>query len=157
MNTSMADAFNLGWKLAAVLQGLARPDVLRTYSKERQLVAKELIEFDEHLTRVFSSHSKATDKNELRKAHADKAAFLAGTSIQYNTSLVQAAVKESRQTLAKGFPIGKRFHSAQVLRCAELKGRPHAPCCTNDGIALSGLLYSPLQCEPWLRMPRQAA
>ena len=33
MNVSMADAWNLGWKLAAVLRGVARPELLRTYSE----------------------------------------------------------------------------------------------------------------------------
>ena len=46
MNVSMADAWNLGWKLAAVLRGTARPELLHTYSEERQAVAQELIDFD---------------------------------------------------------------------------------------------------------------
>ena len=36
MNVSMADAFNLGWKLAPVLRGIAEPELLHTYSEERQ-------------------------------------------------------------------------------------------------------------------------
>ena len=35
MNVSMQDAFNLGWKLASVLDGRAGADLLRTYSVER--------------------------------------------------------------------------------------------------------------------------
>ena len=46
MNVSMQDAFNLGWKLASVLQGRSKPDLLHTYSAERRAVAQELIEFD---------------------------------------------------------------------------------------------------------------
>src|SRR4029079_8681543 len=44
MNVSMADAWTLGWKLAAVLEGTARPELLRTYSDERQAVAQGLID-----------------------------------------------------------------------------------------------------------------
>jgi phenol 2-monooxygenase len=33
MNVSMQDAFNLGWKLAAVLDGRAKPELLRTYRR----------------------------------------------------------------------------------------------------------------------------
>ena len=33
MNVSMQDAFNLGWKLAAVLEGRAAPELLHTYSE----------------------------------------------------------------------------------------------------------------------------
>src|SRR3954451_15987979 len=43
MNVSMANAWNLGWKLAAVLRGTGTPELLRTYSEERQAVAAELI------------------------------------------------------------------------------------------------------------------
>ena len=36
MNVSMQDAFNLGWKLAAVLEGRSPESLLHTYSAERQ-------------------------------------------------------------------------------------------------------------------------
>src|SRR3954470_6943475 len=45
MNVSMADAWNLGWKLGSVLRGTAKPELLDTYSAERQVVAQELINF----------------------------------------------------------------------------------------------------------------
>jgi phenol 2-monooxygenase len=46
MNVSMGDAWNLGWKLGAVLSGTARPELLHTYSGERQEIARQLIDFD---------------------------------------------------------------------------------------------------------------
>jgi 2-polyprenyl-6-methoxyphenol hydroxylase-like FAD-dependent oxidoreductase len=58
MNVSMQDAFNLGWKLAAVLRGRCSPAVLRTYSVERQSVAKELIDFDRKWASMFSAPPK---------------------------------------------------------------------------------------------------
>lgn len=42
-NTSIQDAFNLGWKLALVLKGQAAPDLLESYSVERAPVAKQLV------------------------------------------------------------------------------------------------------------------
>lgn len=42
MNTGIQDAFNLGWKLAWVLQGKANAPILDTYSLERQRVKQEL-------------------------------------------------------------------------------------------------------------------
>src|SRR5215470_13939486 len=42
MNVSMQDTFNLGWKLASVLQGRSEPDLLHIYSAERRAVALEL-------------------------------------------------------------------------------------------------------------------
>jgi 2-polyprenyl-6-methoxyphenol hydroxylase-like FAD-dependent oxidoreductase len=55
MNVSMQDAFNLGWKLAAVLRGRSGPELLRTYSDERQAVAQDLIAFDREWARMLSA------------------------------------------------------------------------------------------------------
>ena len=48
---SMADTFNLTWKLAHVIQGRADPSILRTYHSERSQVAADLIEFDHKASR----------------------------------------------------------------------------------------------------------
>lgn len=42
-NTSIQDAFNLGWKLAMVLKGQAKPALLESYSVERAPVAKQIV------------------------------------------------------------------------------------------------------------------
>lgn len=43
-NTSIQDGFNLAWKLALVLQGRASPQLLQTYSAERQPVARQVVD-----------------------------------------------------------------------------------------------------------------
>ena len=43
MNVSMRDGFNLGWKLASVLRGRSRPEILRTYSDERRAAAERTL------------------------------------------------------------------------------------------------------------------
>ncbi|MFJ4653155.1 FAD-dependent monooxygenase [Nocardia sp. NPDC088792] len=43
MNTGIQDAYNLGWKLSAVVKG-ASPDLLDTYSTERMPVARTVLE-----------------------------------------------------------------------------------------------------------------
>lgn len=43
LNTGMQDAFNLGWKLALVAQGLASPRLLETYETEREQVGEMLL------------------------------------------------------------------------------------------------------------------
>src|SRR5450755_3238538 len=60
MNVSMQDTFNLGWKLALVVLGRASPLLLRTYTAERQYVAKELIDIDRKLSRMFSARPTGT-------------------------------------------------------------------------------------------------
>ncbi|MEU4225848.1 FAD-dependent monooxygenase [Nonomuraea sp. NPDC026600] len=43
MNTGIQDAYNLGWKLALVIQGAARAELLDTYEAERLPVAREIL------------------------------------------------------------------------------------------------------------------
>lgn len=54
MNTGFADAMNLGWKLAAVVDGWADPSLIATYEVERrpiaQFVVKEALENYDRLT-----------------------------------------------------------------------------------------------------------
>jgi 2,4-dichlorophenol 6-monooxygenase len=42
-NTSVQDAYNLAWKLAAVLRGQAEPALLESYNAERGPVAKQIV------------------------------------------------------------------------------------------------------------------
>jgi len=44
MNTGLQDAFNLGWKLAAVVRGEALDSLLDTYHDERHKVGREVVE-----------------------------------------------------------------------------------------------------------------
>lgn len=64
MNVSMQDGFNLGWKLASVLRGHCAPHLLKTYSAERQAVARELIDFDREWAEVLSSSAREADPAE---------------------------------------------------------------------------------------------
>merc|ERR1712093_764801 len=61
MNTSMQDTWNLCWKLGAVATGVAKPELLQTYSDERQVVAQQLINFDKKFSRLFSGTPSAAD------------------------------------------------------------------------------------------------
>jgi 2-polyprenyl-6-methoxyphenol hydroxylase-like FAD-dependent oxidoreductase len=50
MNTGMQDAFNLAWKLAAVIGGQAGDRLLDSYQAERYPVAQSMIKFTERLS-----------------------------------------------------------------------------------------------------------
>lgn len=54
MNTGVHDAVNLGWKLAMVLNGTLKPDVLETYDLERRPNAQKLIKYDEDISILIS-------------------------------------------------------------------------------------------------------
>ncbi|VCU71479.1 Pentachlorophenol 4-monooxygenase [Pigmentiphaga humi] len=127
MNVSMQDGFNLGWKLAAVLRGRSSPQILHTYSSERQTVAKELIDFDREFAKMFSAAPKdpsrtdstGIDPAEFQRYFVKQGRFTAGTETCYYPSLVSA--EPTHQELAAGLPIGMRFHSAPVVRLADAK------------------------------------
>jgi phenol 2-monooxygenase len=125
MNVSMQDAFNLGWKLAAVLRRRCTPHLLRSYSMERQVIAKELIDFDREWAQVISSSAAATgngkpsDSDLTKRYYAQHLRYTAGTVTRYRPSLLTGG--ENHQQLALGFKIGMRFHSAPVIRVADAK------------------------------------
>jgi phenol 2-monooxygenase (NADPH) len=128
MNVSMADAWNLGWKLGAVLRGTARPELLHTYSEERQAVAEELIAFDREFARMFSAPPKkrngggddhGVDPEEFQRYFVQQGRFTAGVATRYAPSMITA--EPEFQELATGFPVGMRFHSAPVVRLADAR------------------------------------
>lgn len=55
MNVSMQDTFNLGWKLAQVLRGRSDPSLLHSYSAERWVEARRLVETDHAWARIMSA------------------------------------------------------------------------------------------------------
>lgn len=122
MNVSMQDAFNLGWKLASVLRGRSAPHLLHSYSAERQAVAKELIDFDREWAAILASSQEGGerfDPAETQRYFVQHGRYTAGTATHYRGSIVTGDA--SHQHLARGFAIGKRFHSAPVIRLADAK------------------------------------
>jgi 2-polyprenyl-6-methoxyphenol hydroxylase-like FAD-dependent oxidoreductase len=125
MNFSMQDTFNLGWKLAAVLRGQAIPELLHTYSEERQVVAQDLIDFDREWAKMFSDRPKdsasgeGVDPKAFQQYFVKKGRFTAGTETHYRPSMIRGA--DTWQNLAQGFVIGMRLHSAPVIRQADAK------------------------------------
>lgn len=57
MNMGIGDAFDLGWKMAAVIQGFSGGGLLRSYEQERRPIAMTCVERSGHHLAV---HTKAT-------------------------------------------------------------------------------------------------
>ncbi|MGY4541059.1 phenol 2-monooxygenase [Arthrobacter sp. UYNi723] len=118
MNVSLQDGFNLGWKLGHVLEGRSPASLLATYSAERQVVAKNLIDFDkEWSTMMAKKPEEFANPSELEDFYVNTAEFPAGFMTQYTPSMITA--EPVHQHLAAGFPIGKRFKSAPVVRVCD--------------------------------------
>jgi hypothetical protein len=102
----MGDAVDLGWKLAATLEGWGGPALLSTYDDERRPVAVRNVE---EATRNFQLRSfaaipelmEASPRGEFARGHL-------GDEIVRNTS---------RELVSDGIVMGYRYHSPIV--CAD--------------------------------------
>ncbi len=124
MNVSMQDTFNLGWKLVQVLQGRADAQLLRSYSKERFTEAKRLVETDHKWSRVMSAPTTSAEREGLEEPRIirqfkDNLEFTGGNAVHYDASDLFAG--DAHQALATGEVVGRRFHSAPVVRLADAK------------------------------------
>ncbi|UKA66460.1 FAD-binding monooxygenase [Arthrobacter sp. FW306-05-C] len=118
MNVSMQDGFNIAWKLGHVLEGRSPESLLSTYSEERQVVAKNLIDFDKQWSSMMAKKPEEfEDPSELEEFYVRTAEFPAGFMTQYAPSLIVGS--SGHQDLAAGFPVGKRFKSAPVVRVGD--------------------------------------
>jgi phenol 2-monooxygenase len=118
MNVSLQDGFNIGWKLGHVLQGRSPDALLSTYSAERQVVAKNLIDFDKQWSTLMATKPEdLADPSELEEFYVRTAEFPAGFMTEYSPSMITG--EPTHQQLATGYPVGKRFRSAPVMRVCD--------------------------------------
>ena len=127
MNVSMQDAFNLGWKLATVLENRSDASLLHTYSAERHAVAQELIDFDKYWSAMIAQpiqdpadpSGAGVTTQEMQREYERQGRYTAGLATRYSSSLLTA--RSDHQHLARGLEIGARFHSAPVIRVSDAR------------------------------------
>ncbi|GAA3635524.1 FAD-dependent monooxygenase [Kineosporia mesophila] len=118
MNVSIQDGWNIAWKLGLVLDGRARKSLLGTYSAERQVVAQNLITFDQEWSSLMATPAQnLPGPTYLEDFYVRTFEFPAGFMTRYEPSMLIA--EPVYQSLAPGFPIGKRFRSAWVHRVSD--------------------------------------
>lgn len=118
MNVSMQDGFNIAWKIGHVLDGRSPESLLKTYSAERQVVAKELIDFDREWSQLMATKPEDLENPDLVKDYYIRTfEFPAGFMTEYTESMITGSAKY--QNLAKGYPVGKRFRSSPVVRLCD--------------------------------------
>lgn len=91
MNTGLHDSVNLAWKLALVLKGIAKSEILDTYEKERLPNVEKLINYDKDIARLMTMQlpegwlgDKTADPNEvLGHVMKEAATFSSGLGIFY--------------------------------------------------------------------------
>ena len=70
MNTGIADAVNLAWKLAAVVQGSATPALVDTYEPERIAFARRLVTTTDQAFTAVTSPAPWPDLSEPKSCRA---------------------------------------------------------------------------------------
>ncbi|CAG8060316.1 unnamed protein product [Penicillium salamii] len=144
MNVSLQDGYNIGWKLGEVLTGLANPSLLETYVLERQKVAIDLINFDRHFSKLFSSGAQ-TSPAEFQQGFIQAGKYTAGLTATYDVSSITCAL-ESEQ-IASQVTVGMRLPSAQVVRFCDSKPMQLMQALKSDGrwriMAFVGNLATP--------------
>ncbi|KAG0140008.1 hypothetical protein CROQUDRAFT_84681 [Cronartium quercuum f. sp. fusiforme G11] len=147
MNTSMADTFNLTWKIAHVLQRKSDPKILSTYEIERSQVASELIEFDQKFAALFSGKPAkdvldvtGISLQEFQQTMERGNQFASGTSVNYQPSTIVAKPGSphnykvlNKPELASKLPIGPRLYSHQVVCLSDAKPYHLADISPADG------------------------
>lgn len=112
MNTGMQDAFNLAWKLALVIKGICREDLLDSYSTERSHVGDAVLKSSGRLTRI------ATLKNPVLQTLRNFAAhhILATAAVQQRiaSAITELSVHYPQTALngpaaSSGPQLGERF------------------------------------------------
>ncbi|MER6491969.1 FAD-dependent oxidoreductase [Streptomyces griseorubiginosus] len=88
LNTSVQDAYNLGWKLAAVLRSEAPADLLDTYEEERRPVAAHML-----------GVSTGVHRGEVRRGDATR---------QLNLGYRESSLTEETRTAVTGLRAGDR-------------------------------------------------
>ena len=81
MNTSIGDAFNLGWKLGGFVKGSLSSSILKTYETERREVAEWLIDFDRKISKAYAGNPSSS---ELQDVYDENAARQSGIGIRYS-------------------------------------------------------------------------
>lgn len=86
MNTSIQDAYNIGWKLRYCMEQKSNRSLLSTYQDERRPIAQALIKFDKEYLEFFARPDMGHD--EFLAAYLAGQRFTTGIGIQYPASLI---------------------------------------------------------------------
>ena len=119
-NTSIQDAYNLAWKLAAVLRGQAGPGLLDTYSAERGPVAEQIVKRANRSSREFADFfvalglTDAKDEAQMRERIEERKADTPAGEAK-RAALVTAMELKNYEFNAHGVELGQFYVSAAIV------------------------------------------
>ncbi|EGN99604.1 hypothetical protein SERLA73DRAFT_72408 [Serpula lacrymans var. lacrymans S7.3] len=92
LNSSVQDAFNLGWKLALVQKGLALPSLLDTYTTERLPVIAEMLDITSSLLKRTNAANTSTAEAALKRSQK---LYMLGVNYRNSPIVVDEVVQPS--------------------------------------------------------------
>ncbi len=119
-NTSVQDAYNLAWKLAYVLRGVAGPALLDTYDPERTPIGRQIVlranKSIEEFGPIFAALGldDTSDPEVLNKRMAARADNTAAAAIQ-RAELRAALELKNYEFNAHGVEMGQRYTSSAIV------------------------------------------
>ncbi|WP_179274796.1 MULTISPECIES: FAD-dependent monooxygenase [unclassified Rhodococcus (in: high G+C Gram-positive bacteria)] len=144
-NTSIADGYNLAWKLALVIDGVATPTLLDTYSTERAPVGRQIVDRAwESLQMVFSL--------------APQLGIVPGLSTEEKWEIVNSIEENSprgrqlRETIARFRDTMDFSFNAHAIELGYRYDVPGAPESVGEAPNPDGVLYIP-STEPGHHLP----
>jgi len=128
-NTSVADAYNIAWKLAHVLRGHADPSLLRTYDDERVPVGEQIVKRAnksiEEFGPIFEALGLLDATDDPAQMERNMAARTQSTpAAKEQRAKLRAAIElKNYEFNAHGVELGQRYRSAAVAT----DGTPEPP------------------------------
>ncbi|GIC91746.1 putative phenol 2-monooxygenase [Aspergillus udagawae] len=139
MNMSMQDGFNIGWKVALVAKGIARPSILATYELERKRTAQMLIDLDRRLQPLFVKKQEGDAAESTAASNGNETlidviqlsiAFANGYVCYYGSS---SLVYKGGEGIAANLIPGERFPPAKIRNQADGQAWWTTRLFTSDG------------------------
>ncbi|KAI4202502.1 MAG: hypothetical protein LQ346_001965 [Caloplaca aetnensis] len=117
MNLGMMDSFNLTWKLALVLKGMAKVSLLDSYQAERRHIANQFIEFDIKFAHIWLQ-KEALGSPEFYMVWKQSHGFISGCAHRYPEGLLTRSSVRARINQSAREPLtpGKRLYTMTLTR-----------------------------------------
>ncbi|MDA8793456.1 FAD-binding protein, partial [Bacteriovoracaceae bacterium] len=113
LNTGLADAFNLIWKLAHKLKYQTKNNLLQSYEDERKSVAQSVINTSGELVRSTKYSKQGTHAKDYVRLVEKKSGNITGMGIQYNNNLPDESGERLHDIAV--FKNGKELRLYQLL------------------------------------------
>ena len=125
-NTSIQDAFNLAWKLAAVLNGQAGPQLLESFSEERAPIAKQIVTRANQSIGEFGPIFEGlglTDSTDpdIMQANMDKRCDATPEAEKQRAAIREAIAFKKYEFDAHGVEMNQRYKSGAVITDGQME------------------------------------